>query len=219
MRVAHTPSPVTDVSPDAPCSPGEKFRASAATNTLREIARTGRDAQAWKDYLGQLRREKEQWKGDRIRRASSNWGLCKALTKSKKSWGDEYMISSSSSTPVEDIKAHFDKVFHDEKQTDIHQQLKGVSDTLCVDKAVVLFTEAEVREAILSGKNGKATGPDCIPTELLKIMMENDTSLNAFKVYFDEILKSGEVPHPWDQSVVHSCLRYFRQPRQNSFGQ
>ena len=212
LQVTRPPPPTTDVSPDGlaalarqhckPASLGEKFRASAATRTFREIAKAGRDAESWKRYLTQLRMEKEEWKGARIERASADWGLYKTLTKNKTSWGDEYMMACGSDNPVEDIKAHFEEVFHDASQGDIHQELAGVAETLALGAEVQLFSAAEVRRAVLSGKNGKATGPDCVPTELLKVMMENDTSVTAFQEYFNDILTTGNVPQSWDQSVV-----------------
>ena len=199
-----------------PASLGDKFQASAATSNLRDIARAGRDAESWKCYLAQLRKEKEEWKGARIQRASSDWGLYKTLTKSKKSWGDEYMIACESEKPVDDIKTHFEEVFHDSNRGDIHQQLAGVAATLELDTEVTLFSIAEVKQAVFLGKNGKATGPDCVPTELLKAMMENDTSVKAFQDYFNDILTTGNVPHSWDQSVV-TLLPKIMPPLQNSF--
>ena len=54
----------------------------------------------------------------------------------------------------------------------------------------------------MGGKSGKATGPDCIPTELLKAMMQCETSVNAFVEYFNQLLKTGDIPTEWDRSVV-----------------
>ena len=212
LRVVNPPPPVQEVTSDKlralarkhcrPASLGAGFRASAATVTLRDIAKAGRDVVAWKRYLGQLRREKVQWKSERIQRASENWRLYKALTKAKKSWGDEYMITCASDDPVKDIQTHFEEVFHDGGQGEIRRELEQVSDLLDLQQEAKKFTEPEVRKAILEGKNGKATGPDCIPTELLKSMVDHPTSLAAFKEFFDHILITGEVPESWDQSVV-----------------
>ena len=212
MRVISTPPPVQEVTAETlaalakkhcrPASLGAPFQVSPATAALREIARAGRDAEAWKHYLSQLRQEKTQWKGERIERASSDWGLYKSLTKAKKGWGDEYMISSDSTRPVEEIKEHFETVFHDELKGDIYQELKRVGESLDLTREVTPFNEREVREAIMKGKNGKATGPDCIPTELLKSMLEHQESVDAFMEFFNGILTTGEVPQSWDQSVV-----------------
>ena len=112
------------------------------------------------------------------------------------------MVACTSPTPVEDIKAHFENVFHDSQQEDIRQQLARVSDTLPLEAEVNPFTVLEVKETILAGRNGKATGPDCVPAELLKCMMESDTSVCAFRDYFNTILSTGDVPTSWDRSVV-----------------
>ena len=222
MRVVSSPPPTGNISTEVlmslakkHCRPailGVQFRASAATSTLREIAKAGRDPQAWKHYLGQLRQEKVKWKGERIERASSDWGLFRALTKAKKAWGDEYMITSTSEDPVNAIKEHFEKVFHDDSKGDVYQELMQVSESLNLHHEIVPFSAPEVREAIMKGKNGKATGPDCIPTELLKHMMEHPQSVEAFVEFFNGILCTGDVPRSWDQSVV-SLLPKVSPPR------
>ena len=78
----------------------------------------------------------------------------------------------------------------------------AVSASLDCAEGMCPFTREEVIEAIEKGKSGKATGPDCIPTELLKEMMRCDSSVDAFVEFFNRILKTGDVPKSWDRSVV-----------------
>ena len=169
---------------------------------MREIARQGRDAQAWKTYLQAHRQEKQEWKGERIERASSDWKLYKSLTKAKRAWGDEYMVASTAANPVAEIKQHFDTVFHDDRRPDIEGELQKVSQRLCCDQAMVPFSKQEVVRAITQGKTGKATGPDGVPTELLRDMMQHEPSIEAFQDFFNQIMQSGDVPRQWDRSVV-----------------
>ena len=151
MRVVASPPPVDTVDQQTlealarkhckPASLGAKFRPSPAVSTLRGIARQGRDAQAWKTYLQAHRKEKEAWQGERIERASSDWQLYKSLTKAKKAWGDEYMVNSAAENPVDEIKKHFDTVFHDANKQDVEQELLVMSQGLCFDKPVNLFSK------------------------------------------------------------------------------
>ena len=211
-RVVSAPAPVQTVDQRTleklahkhcrPASLGEKFRASAAVGALRNIAREGRDADAWKRYLQALRQEKEQGKGERIERASSDWALYKALTKRRTAWGDEYMIASQAKNPVKEIEKHFQEVFHDKGQGDIHAKLRKASEGLNYDLGMREFASEEVVDAIMSGKSGKATGPDSIPAELLKAMMQRESSVDAFADYFNQLLRTGDIPTEWDRSVV-----------------
>ena len=54
----------------------------------------------------------------------------------------------------------------------------------------------------MKGKNGKATGPDLIPNEVLKTLVADDISLSAFCDFYNGILKSGSIPPRWDQAVA-----------------
>lgn len=53
----------------------------------------------------------------------------------------------------------------------------------------------EVEYAIRNSKNGKANGPDEIPTELLKLL--NDKSVNMILQLFNTIYSTGIIPQEW----------------------
>ena len=55
-----------------PLSLGCKFRPSAAVGTLRDMAKAGGTAEAWKQYRVALRKEKQCWREKRIEKASSD---------------------------------------------------------------------------------------------------------------------------------------------------
>jgi hypothetical protein len=60
------------------------------------------------------------------------------------------------------------------------------------------FTMEEVTEAVLKCKNGKATGVDKIPNEVLK----NDDVIKALVHLFQLCLDSGKVPSLWLKSII-----------------
>ena len=59
-----------------------------------------------------------------------------------------------------------------------------------------------MRSAILLGKNGKAVGPDLIPVEMLKSMVDSPASLSSLTSFFCSILETGETPEEWGVSIA-----------------
>lgn len=55
--------------------------------------------------------------------------------------------------------------------------------------------ESEVKAALKQSKNGKATGPDEIPVELIKVMSE--VSTKELTELFNAIYDSGNIPEEW----------------------
>ena len=94
-----------------PASLGPKFRASAAVGTLRQMARHSKNAEDWKKYLGQLRREKAEWKGERRRKATEDWKVYRYFTKNRNAWGDEFMAKCDKDNPVQHVVDHFQGFF------------------------------------------------------------------------------------------------------------
>ena len=166
------------------------------------MAKHSRNAEDWKHYLGQLRREKTVWKGERVQRAAQDWRTYRQFTKQRGSWGDEFMAKCEQEDPVRRVAEHFREVFHDERVGDIEGTLLAITRDVVNDREIVLFTEAEVREAILKGKNGRAVGPDLVPVELLKSMAESPVSMCSLTAFFNRILMTGDTPREWDVSIA-----------------
>ena len=70
-------------------------------------------------------------------------------------------------------------------------------ETNCVTGPSIL--ESEVKAALIQPKNGKATGPDGIPAELLKVMGE--VSPKELTELFNVIYNSGYIPEEWLMST------------------
>ena len=185
-----------------PASLGGKFKASAAVNTLRDMAKRSRSAENWKRYLGQLRREKTAWKGERLHQAARDWKTYRYFTKKKRSWGDEFMAKCEHEDPVQHVAMRFKEVFQDQRVASIEGTLFTTTQNLVRNRQVVPFVGAEVRAAILKGKNGKAVGPDLIPVELLKSMVDSPVSLHSLTAFFNDILRTGNAPKEWDVSIA-----------------
>ena len=112
------------------------------------------------------------------------------------------MALAVSCTPLDDLSAHFDKVFRDEKVGDIQQQLEGVTNGITLGQTLVPLSMREVAQGVMKGKNGKAIGPDLIPNEILKALIKNETSLAALCEFYNGILQSGSIPESWDKAVA-----------------
>ena len=168
----------------------------------KHLARHSNRAEDWKRYLSTLRKEKQQWKGERIERASSDWKLKKALTKTKPAWGDEFLARAEGEDPVEDVVDHFRRVFHDQGVGDVGPKLEQVVAGVTEGKTMEPFSGEEVRRAVMQGHSGKAVGPDLVPVEVLKAMVTCRNSLTALCNFFSGILASGATPVEWDRSVA-----------------
>ena len=166
------------------------------------MAQHSKQAGDWKEYLKQLRREKTQWKGERLQKAAEDWKVYRYFTKRKNAWGDEFMAKCDNENPVQHVVEHFTGVFHDERVRDILGSLTASTQHLTAGKDCLPFSESEVRSAILLGKNGKAVGPDLIPVEMLKRMATSPSSLTGLTSFFCNILQSGETPAEWDVSLA-----------------
>ena len=185
-----------------PASMGRKFRASAAVNVLRDMAKHSKRAEDWKQYLGSLRREKTAWKGERLRLAARDWKVYKSFTKQRGSWGDEFMAKREHQDPVEHVVEHFAAVFQDKKVENIAATLASLTTHLTEGRTFCPFSQAEVRQATLKGRNGRAVGPDMIPVELLKSLVNSPVSLGSLTTFFNDILFTGETPLEWDVSIA-----------------
>lgn len=62
-----------------------------------------------------------------------------------------------------------------------------------------IITEDELKNAIKLAKNGKATGPDDIPAELLKLI--DNENIKIILQLFNNIYKTGHIPTDWLKSV------------------
>ena len=195
-----------------PASMGPRFRMSRHTRALQHEAKSTKTASAWKAYLASLRREKDEWKAERVERAAQNWGTYKQLCRKKSGWSEGYMLASQSETPEYDVVQHFTDVFHDARRPNTVSALHAMAAEIQVDSPP-LFTAEEVREAFLAGKKCKAVGPDGVPLELLLALMNDECTLQSFVSYFNNILLSGETPGDWNKSVA-TLLPKILQPVQ-----
>lgn len=58
----------------------------------------------------------------------------------------------------------------------------------------------EVTSAIKSMKEGKAAGPDKIPTEIIKFM--NEKTVKMITAIFNRIFMPEDIPHKWLKSTT-----------------
>ena len=71
-----------------------------------------------------------------------------------------------------------------------------------INEASPEITKSEVAHAIKLQKNGKATGSDGVYTEVLKVMIEQEsTGLDILTSLFNQIYASGEIPYDWLKST------------------
>ena len=178
-----------------------KFSSSQAANTLRDIARASRSPEDWKRYQLQMKNDRRAWATDRAERAVRDWGAHRQLNKSKRSWADSFMVDNEHADPLQSIHDHFQGVFQADDQLEVDRALDASKARLS-SSASPPFTEQEVRDGVMSGKNSRAVGPDAVPVELLKQMIQDPQTLEALTRFFNGILESRTVPKEWNRAVV-----------------
>lgn len=67
------------------------------------------------------------------------------------------------------------------------------------------ITNEEARHSLKNMKNGKATGPDTMPIELMKLINENN--IQIITDLFNLIYKSGTIPKEWLVSTFIAILK------------
>ena len=69
------------------------------------------------------------------------------------------------------------------------------------------ISEIEIREAINKLKYGKASGVDCISTDLLKICAGNRHMLVSLAVIFSQCLRESRNPADWQIALVKTLFK------------
>ena len=112
------------------------------------------------------------------------------------------MATNESEDPVGEIVQHFHTIFFSEKEVENMKKMESLLHRTSSQEQCAEFTTQEVKDAIMDGKQGKAVGPDHVPTEMLKDMCQHDCSLVALTTFFNDILRSGNIPLDWDFSIT-----------------
>ena len=181
--------------------PRPKFTCSAAARTLRDIAKRSRQPGDWKLYLQQMRRDRDGWRQERLSKAVTGWTEYRDLTKTKKGWGDSYLMNNADTDPMEGIGSHFAGVFAKESAENVDACMDALKDTLSTNKSPP-FSTSEVRRAIFDGKSNRSVGPDMVPTELLKEIVTDEVSLESFTRFFNQLMHDRQVPAEWSTAIV-----------------
>ena len=192
----------------------DKFKPSHECQVFREVARTSKTAADWIRYLRALRVERDQWKARRLEKAASDWTQFRAIHKSKKAWEGDYYRECQSEDPTRSIQEHFQQIFKASEAGDVDEQLRGIQQSLPYRDPRPITGE-EIQKAVRDCKPNKAVGPDGAPNELLKCLVQNDTSLDALTTWFNQIYVDAALPEEWSTSVL-KLLANIQLPKEPS---
>ena len=101
---------------------------------------------------------------------------------------------------ISTIKSFYQQLYNNQI---MEEQLNGDKRAILtrhITEDLPLITKAEIKNAINSMKNYKATGPDDFAIELLKY--SNDVSLEFLKSLFNRCLENGTIPKTWKTSQI-----------------
>ena len=167
-----------------------------------DVARSSKTAYDWKRYLRQLRTERDAWKAQKLERAASDWTQFQAVRNTKKSWEGDYFRECEAEDPAQAIHDHFQNIFRaPEEEGDVDAQLKQIWQSLDRSRPQPITSE-EIRKAVGDCKPNKAVGPDGVPNEMLKCLVQDDTSLSALTEWFNGIFMRTEIPTEWSAAVL-----------------
>ncbi|CAE7209250.1 unnamed protein product, partial [Symbiodinium sp. CCMP2456] len=157
-----------------------KFRESSALKQLRRKAKElspGIEARkAWKLVHKSLQQERKLWQRQLADKAGEHhWGALRSLRKkdSKTNWADALLDDPTWSSQLE---AHMRKIFckaPPETTRSAMALLHAEASILCKHTPWRPFTEAEMRITMAGWKNHRATGPDGVALEALRLMFEH----------------------------------------------
>ena len=163
-----------------PANRSSKFRESPALKQLRREAKhipAGPSSrQAWKAISKSLQQERRQWKQSLANRAGQlDWHALRSLKHkdANTNWAARLLDDPSW---AEKLQKHMESIFT--KTTPSHTRsamelLVKETELLCKQCPWRPFTEAEMRITMAKWKNHKATGPDGIALEALRVMFDH----------------------------------------------
>ena len=120
-----------------------KFVCGAAARTLRDIARASQAPTDWKAYQLQMKRDRQQWKQEKLEQAVRDWGVYRQLTRHNKSRADSFLSNADNADPIRSIHDHFLGVFAADGQAEVDEALEGRKAGLRAEESTPFSEQAE----------------------------------------------------------------------------
>ena len=146
-------------------------------------------------------RDKEAWKTERLRLAAETWGQYTKHIKRGCSREQDFFHLCEAEDPGEAIREHFQRAFRDPRAGEIERELDGIMESLGSVEAEP-FSEDEIQKAIQACADGKATGLDGVPIEMLKAMCQSQDNVKALAEFYSGALTGGQGADAWSHTLL-----------------
>ncbi|CAE7726322.1 kif1 [Symbiodinium sp. CCMP2592] len=171
------------------------FKESDALRALRRQALhavPGEDRRRlWKTARKMHQSEHRKWQQLAMQRvAELDWGMKKALVEQSRDHSWELKLTDSNQWKQE-LKDHFEKIFHRQKQVVVTAKIRGIMNKLehkCKNTRWMPFILEDLYEIKVKWKNGRSCGPDRVSHEALKAMLPHPIWGNRLLALFNDML-------------------------------
>ena len=184
-----------------PANRSSKFRESPTLKALRREARgfpPGPESRtAWKSVCKKLQQERKAWKQSLIVRAgSSDWNALRSLKdkQANTNWAAKLLDDPAWSSK---LSAHMSSIFCKAPLAQTRGAMQPLLDEVtrqCKVTPWKPFSESEMRITMAKWQNHKATGPDGIALEALKLMFDDDVWRPRIAELLNDSLYRGALP-------------------------
>ena len=162
------------------------------------IARRTGLAEDWKRAQAQRAAARREWREERIRAANNgDWKAYKECVKKGATGWEEHLATclvDQDQEPHKAIHDYFEAIYRGEPTPEFPYQNVPKSPD---------FTVEELRDAVGRGKNGKATGEDGVPHELIKAIHKQPGGEELLLAWYNRLLHGTErLPEDWTRAVM-----------------
>ena len=110
----------------------------------------------------------------------------------------------SSDQRAETLAVYLESVQWAVRPCTAHDRLDHIGDDLPV--SIAHISKIELCAAIHKLKKNRAAGPDTLPAELWKALLQSPEAVDSLVVFCNRVWEQKEVPEQWRQSVVVASL-------------
>ena len=163
-----------------------------------QVARRSKQPEDWRRALRERSKARSEWQAERVRDATSaNWQAYRDVSKKGHNGWESHLAAKlvdQGTDPHAAVHQHFTQIYAGSPTPPFP--------FLEVPRAPD-FSFAELQEAIAKGKNGKSTGEDGVPHELLVAISKSEEGETKLLEWFNRLLHGEEpLPRDWGRAVM-----------------
>ena len=186
----------------------ERFRESPSLKAARKQAHQASGATArhlWKQVARQRKQEYRQWYGGLVAAASTtHWGAYRTLGQLRNRVGWEHQLTDHPRWKQQ-LEQHFGGIFAKAPAAASTRRIQGTRkalEILCKHTPWRPFTHDDLQLATRTWQNNKATGPDGVTHEILRLLLQEEHWRTRLLPLLNDFLYRGELPPAVQQGAT-----------------